>query len=251
MSVISLYQCIYVTYMSVGLDERRSLPTSLNVSINMNGYTHHIRYCPQGPYGPLSLMSACVEYIVEKIPFLSGYSGHHLILENIIAKRPGNMWVSEEKRAYNAHILVIWGSGPWRHLDKWKKSAYTCLMCVVFWSASECHVIYIKCLLHFLKWLHDHCFRSLRMASSIFAKMRSHVSSSTTKVTTQSYPCSSLTFPTAPSAEPPVTMTSHPTNGSQGSQITGRDGDLYGAVAPHCSNDNLIFVGGYGMLVDW
>ena len=91
MSVISIYRCIYATYMSVGPVERRSLLTSLNVSIDMNGYTHRIRYCPQGPYGPLSLMSACVEYIVEKIPFLSGDGGRRLILENVVAKRPGNM----------------------------------------------------------------------------------------------------------------------------------------------------------------
>jgi hypothetical protein len=50
--------------------------------------------------------------LVEKIPFLNGDSACILILENIIAKGPGNIWVSEAKQAYSVHILVSWGRGP-------------------------------------------------------------------------------------------------------------------------------------------
>jgi hypothetical protein len=50
--------------------------------------------------------------LVEKIPFLNGDSARVLILENVIAKGPGNIWVSEAKQAYSVHILVSWGRGP-------------------------------------------------------------------------------------------------------------------------------------------
>jgi hypothetical protein len=33
--------------------------------------------------------------------------------------------------------------------------------------------------------------------------------------------------------------------------MTGVDGDLLGSGVPDCSNDNLAFAGGYGMLVEW
>jgi hypothetical protein len=49
--------------------------------------------------------------LVEKIPFRHGDGACPLILENVLAKGPGNIQVSEKKRAYRAHILIFRGRG--------------------------------------------------------------------------------------------------------------------------------------------